>query len=269
MSAMNSNHCIHGGATRWCRPLSLVLVCALLIARPSLAAAQAVATPPASATAPAPLDLTRFEAAIVAFETADRAAPPRQGGILFVGSSIFRQWTGLATHMAPLPVVNRAFGGSRTAEQLHYMDRIVLPYRPRLIVYYCGSNDVNANETAEAIAGRYEAFSERVRAALPDTHVYFTSIIKAPQKRDRWHVVDAVNERVRAYSARATGRGYIEVNTVLQDAAGEPLLELYLPDRLHYLPPAYDRMAAAIRPPVERAWAIVARTGAAGSPVRP
>ena len=225
----------------------------------SVAHAQAVVAP--AAPAPAPLDLSRFETDIQAFEAADRTAPPRPGGILFVGSSIFRLWTGLQAHMAPLPVFNRAFGGSRTAEQLHFMDRIVRPYRPRMIVYYCGSNDVNANESAEAIAFRYREFSERVRVALPDTRVYFASIIKAPQKRDRWDIVEAANTRIRDYSARTPGRFYIDLHPALEDAPGQPRMDLYLPDRLHYLPPAYDRMAEVIKPILTAAWAEVSAPG--------
>src|SRR5262245_12141591 len=92
-----------------------------------------------------------FAADIQAFLDQDRTQPPPKDAILFIGSSIFRQWTNVREHMAPLPVFNRAFGGSRTWEVLHYMDRIVLPYRPRIIVYYTGSNDVNAGEPAAAI----------------------------------------------------------------------------------------------------------------------
>lgn len=218
-----------------------------------VAHAQAAAAPAASVASP--FDVARFEADIVAYEAADRTAPPPQGGILFVGSSIFRQWTGLQAHMAPLPVFSRAFGGSRTAEQLHYMHRIVLPYRPRVIVYYCGSNDVNAGETADAIAARYERFSERVRVALPGTRVYFASIIKAPQKRDRWDVVHAANARVREYSARTAGRFFIDLHPVLEEAPGQPRMNLYLPDQLHYLPVAYDRLTDAIKPTLAAAWA--------------
>ena len=198
--------------------LCLAAACVVAAAIDGPAYAQRVATA-SQVAVPAPLDLSRYEKDIVAFETADRATPPPQGAILFVGSSIFRQWANLATHMAPLPVFNRAFGGSRTAEQVHYMDRIVLPYKPRVIVYYCGSNDVNADESAAAIASRYEAFSERVRQVLPGTRVYFASIIRAPQKRDRWAVVDDANARVREYSARTPGRGYIDLHPALEASA--------------------------------------------------
>lgn len=58
-------------------------------------------------------DPARFATAIAAFEAQDKTAPPAKGGILFIGSSIFRQWTNVAEQMAPLPVFNRAFGDRR------------------------------------------------------------------------------------------------------------------------------------------------------------
>ena len=241
--------------------LCLAAACVVAAAIDGPAYAQRVATA-SQVAVPAPLDLSRYEKDIVAFEAADRATPPPQGAILFVGSSIFRQWEKLATHMAPLPVFNRAFGGSRTAEQVHYMDRIVLPYKPRVIVYYCGSNDVNADESAAAIASRYEAFSERVRQMLPGTRVYFASIIRAPQKRDRWAVVDDANARVREYSARTAGRGFIDLHPALEAGPWQPRMDLYLPDHLHYMPPAYDRIAEVIKPIIAAAWAEVSTDGA-------
>jgi lysophospholipase L1-like esterase len=156
--------------------------------------------------------------------------------------------------MSPLPAFNRAFGGSRTWEVLHYMDEIVLPYRPRVIVYYCGSNDVNAGESAAAIAGRFREFAARVHAALPETRVLFVSINRAPQKRAQWGVVDAANALVRVYADSVAFVDYLDVNPALFDERGAPRSELYRPDSLHFLPAAYDEFARIIRPAVARLW---------------
>jgi len=48
----------------------------------------------------------RFADQIKTFLDQDRTAAPPQGAILFIGSSIFRQWTNVKEHMAPLPVFN-------------------------------------------------------------------------------------------------------------------------------------------------------------------
>lgn len=196
----------------------------------------------------------RFEESIVAFEKADREAPPPSGSILFIGSSIFRLWAGLAEQMAPLPVFNRAFGGSRTHEVLAYVDRIVLPYRPRVIVYYCGSNDINANVRPEQIAENFRGFVDRVRRDLPETRVIFVSINKAPQKREKWGEVDEANRLVREYCAAGKWLRYVDVNPVLFDGNGQPRMDLYLPDKLHFRDPAYVELAEVIRPVVGAAW---------------
>lgn len=196
----------------------------------------------------------RFASAIDAFLAGDRTAPPPRRGILFIGSSIFRQWTGVSADLAPLPVFNRAFGGSRTADLLTHLDRIVLPYAPRVIVYYCGSNDINAGLTPEEIAANFRTFTERVHARLPETRLLYVSINRAPQKRDRWSDVDAANRLIAAYCLRDARLQFIDVNPALFDAQGEPRRELYQPDGLHFLPPSYAEFTRLIRPALEMVW---------------
>ena len=95
--------------------------------------------------------LERYEPAFKSFAEADQAKPVVKGGILLVGSSIFRLWADVAEQMAPLPVLNRAFGGSRVADQLARFDQLVPTYAPKIIVYYCGSNDIKANQDSPEV----------------------------------------------------------------------------------------------------------------------
>ena len=196
----------------------------------------------------------RFGPEIDAFLHEDTINPPPKGAILFVGSSIFRQWTNLKHHMAPLPVFNRAFGGSRTLELLYYMDKIVLPYKPRIIVYYCGSNDVNAGATAPEIFLHFKQFSDRVAQELPATLVFYVSINRAPQKMDKWDVVDSANALIRDFCSSTKKREYIDVNPVLFDGNGKPRMELYRDDKLHFKDPAYEEFTRVIKPVLQKAW---------------
>ena len=196
----------------------------------------------------------RYASDIEAFLRQDLANPPPKEGILFIGSSIFRQWTYLKEQMAPLPVFNRAFGGSRTEDILTHMDKVVLPYKPRIIVYYCGSNDINGGEPSTAIFGRTRVFFERVHAELPETRILYVSINRSPQKQDRWDVVDSTNAMVKQYCSTAGYLGFIDVNPVLFDREGKPRTELYQPDLLHFKDTAYVEFAAVIKPVVEQAW---------------
>jgi lysophospholipase L1-like esterase len=193
----------------------------------------------------------RYASAIEAFLKEDQTAPPEQGTILFVGSSIFRQWK---QHMAPLPVFNRAFGGSRTADILTHMDAIVLPYNPKIIVYYCGSNDINASEQPLDIAKRFKAFWWRVSAKLPEVRLFYVSINRAPQKQAKWNVVDSTNALVKDFCRVDARLDFIDVNPVLFDTAGKPRYELYQDDLLHLRTEAYEMMTTIIKPLLTATW---------------
>jgi lysophospholipase L1-like esterase len=199
----------------------------------------------------------RFEPEFQAFAAADATQPPAPGGILFVGSSIFRQWSNVAGMMAPLPVRNRAFGGSRTGDQLARFEQVVPPYAPKIIVYYCGSNDLKAGESPEdpaAIFARFRAFAEMVRVRFPATHIVFASSTRSPDRVARWTQVDHYNALARAYCATTPGHTYVDLNPVLVDADGRPRLELYRDDKLHFHPPAYAEFARVLKPVLERLW---------------
>ena len=200
----------------------------------------------------------RFEPEFKAFAEADRATPPAKGKILFVGSSIFRKWTTLAEQMAPLPVLNRAFGGSRTPDQLARFEQVVTPYAPKVIVYYCGSNDLKAGDVVEdpaAIFGRFREFSGRVRALWPETRIIFVSSTRSPDRVGRWEQVDHYNALVRAYCAATPGHTFVDVNPALVDGDGRPRLDFYVEDKLHLRPPAYAEFTRLIKPVLARVWA--------------
>lgn len=195
-----------------------------------------------------------FAPEIEAFLMQDQISPPPKGGILFIGSSIFRLWKDLTEQMAPLPVFNRAFGGSRTGDILRSMDKIVVPYEPKIVVYYCGSNDINAGESAVAISGRVKDFFQRVIDRLPETRVFYVSINRAPQKRGRWNVVDSANAIIKEFCSKGSKFGFIDVNQVLFDKEDNPRYELYLEDQLHFKDRAYEEFSAVIKPIIEEAW---------------
>ena len=205
---------------------------------------------------PAALHAQRFQGEVQQMLAREKTNPPPRDGILFIGSSIFRFWTHLSEQMAPLPVFNRAFGGSVTQDMLDRADQLVFPYRPRIIVYYCGSNDVSGGESAEAIIGRTKQFLKIVGEKLPNTFVYYTAIQKAPEKRDRWDVVEAVNREMERHSHQARNLGFIDLNPVLFDKKGNVRMELFLPDELHFRPDstAYAEFAAVVKPILTKAW---------------
>jgi len=182
------------------------------------------------------------------------AAQNGTAGIVFVGSSIFHRWTNLAAQMAPLPITNLAIDGTQTFDMLRMVGSRVIPLRPKVIAYYCGSNDVDAGEPAAAIVGRILQFVDRVAKALPDTRVIFVSVNRAPEKQDLWDMVDAVNRQMQAYAEKHPRVEFVDVNPVLFNADGTSRLDLFMGDQLHLRPPAYEEFARILKPVLTRAF---------------
>ncbi len=175
---------------------------------------------------------------------------------MFTGSSIFQFWTRLADQMAPLPVLNRAIAGTVTQDMIDRIGQLVLPYQPRIVVYYCGSNDIGYGEDAGAIAGRTKRFIQILHEKSPDTFFYYTAIQKAPEKRARWDVVEAVNREMERYSRQTPNVGFIDLNPVLFDSHNKVRENLFLPDGLHFRPDstAYREFSEIVKPILTKAW---------------
>jgi lysophospholipase L1-like esterase len=184
------------------------------------------------------------------------AQAPERGGIVFTGSSIFQFWTHLADQMAPLPVLNRAIAGTVTQDMIDRIGELVLPYQPRIVVYYCGSNDVSYGEDAGAIAGRTKRFIQILHEKSPNTFFYYTAIQKAPEKRARWDVVEAVNREMERYSREIPYTGFIDLNPVLFDSHDNVRENLFLSDGLHFRPnsSAYREFSEIVKPILTKAW---------------
>ena len=196
------------------------------------------------------LDPTRFEAEIRAFEAADRATPPPPGGVVFIGSSSIRAWTNVAADFPGVPVLNRGFGGSTLADVVYYMDRILLPYRPRLVVLYAGDNDLAAGRSPERVVADYRAFVARVRSTLPGARVVFVSIKPSPSRRTLIPRMRETNQRIQAIIARDSLQTYVDVFTPMLGRAGQPRPELFVGDSLHMTRAGYLLWHARLAPVV-------------------
>jgi lysophospholipase L1-like esterase len=220
----------------------------LLVAACAPVPAQSGGARPSGAAAAPALDPTRFEAEIRAFEAADRASPPPLGGVVFIGSSSIKNWTDLAADFPGVPVLNRGFGGSTLADVVRYEDRILLPYRPRLVVLYAGDNDLAEGRTPERVLGDYRAFVERLRSAWPAARVAFVSIKPSPSRRAYIDRMRETNQSIRAETRRDSLQAYVDVFTPMLDASGQARPELFRADSLHMTRAGYLLWRALLTP---------------------
>jgi len=230
--------------------LAVLAVFALLCVPSSRLAAQAAGVGTAQRTAAANQnDQDRWESTIKKFEDADRVTPPPQNAIVFIGASSIVRWN-LPDSFPELGprAINRGFGGSLAADSTRYAERIVIPYKPRIVVFYAGDNDVEANHTPEQIAGDFTAFERKVHAALPATQIIFISI-KPSIRRWPWiETIKGANALVRQYCATHAHLTFVDIVPQMIGGDGKPRKELLVEDGLHMTPAGYKIWNDALRP---------------------
>jgi lysophospholipase L1-like esterase len=201
-----------------------------------------------------PDDPTRYKTDIERFERLDRSSSPKPGGILFVGSSSIRMWRTLKSDMAPLPVINRGFGGAKIPDVIHYAHRIVLPYRPRMIVFYAGDNDMSLGRihSPRRVLQSFKRFRKLVHRALPKTRIYFLSITPSGRRWKHWPRMSAANRLLRRYCRSVRLLTYVDVGRALLGPGNKPRQGVFEEDRLHLNARGYALWTAIIKPIIQR-----------------
>ncbi|MEO5590538.1 MAG: SGNH/GDSL hydrolase family protein [Gemmatimonadaceae bacterium] len=192
-----------------------------------------VLTPATVAAAP------RFSDEVERFVAADRASMPPAGGVLFVGSSSIRMWPHLATDFPGARTIQRGVGGTRLDEILAFAPRIVLPYKPRLIVLYAGDNDIAEGRSPAEVLASFREFVELVHRSLPGTRIAFVSI---KPSESRWSLVEemtSANALVRQFAESDSMVAYVDVFGAMLGADGHARPELFLADKLHMTEEGY------------------------------
>lgn len=193
-------------------------------------------------------DPSRWESEIHAFETADLSDPPPRGGIIFTGSSSIRLWTTLKEDFAGLPVMNRGFGGSMLPEVTAFLNRIVIPHKPALVVIYCGGNDINAGRSAEQVTADFRALVAVLHDALPLTRIDYISIAPNPARWSQVETVKRANRQIADYVATDSRLAFIDVFPRMLGPDGMPKPDIFRDDQLHMNAAGYAIWTEVIRP---------------------
>jgi len=196
----------------------------------------------------APDPFAKWEKEIAAFEEKDRQNPPPKNAIVFVGSSSIRKWTTLAEDFPHHQVINRGFGGSQLIDSVHFADRIVLPYEPRMIVVYAGGNDIHAGKMPEQVFADFQAFVETIRAKLPKTEIAYISIAGNPSRWAEVEKVKKANGLIEEYITGKPGLRFINVFPQMLGSDGQPRPEIFVEDRLHMNAEGYKLWTGIVAP---------------------
>ena len=194
----------------------------------------------------------KWETEIAAFEASDKTNPPSKDAIVFVGSSSIRLWQSLAHDFTEHTVINRGFGGSHLADCASLVDRLIIPYRPRMVLLYAGDNDIAAGKTPERVFSDFKTFVEKVHFALPETRIAYISIKPSVTRRQLVDNMKATNRLIESYTQKKKNLMFIDVFRPMLSPDGGPRKELFTSDGLHLNAAGYELWASIIRPYLNR-----------------
>ena len=204
--------------SRWSIFAALLIIACGLAAR----VAEPVADP----------DPARFAAEIQAFADWDSKNATPRDAVLFVGSSSIRMWRS-AESFPDLPVINRGFGGAHVSDVNHFVDQVALKYRPRVVVFYCGDNDIADGKSPEQVLADFKQFVATVQQRFPDTRIIYLPIKPSLLRWEKWPQMREANVLIRQLADKDAQVTYVDTATPMLGADGQPRKELFLGDGLH------------------------------------
>jgi lysophospholipase L1-like esterase len=178
--------------------------------------------------------------------------PPAPGGIICIGSSHMQFWKTVREDLAPLTVHNFGIGGSRMNQAADlFIDNLAIPFKPRAVILYEGSNDINAGTKPETVLANFQKLHRKLHAALPQARLYVLGVVPSPGKRfEKIADLKQANELLAKECATQPWMKFIDVTSPLLGADGKPKEELFKPGDIHMLPAGYAVWKSVIAPVV-------------------
>ena len=202
---------------------------------------------------PKPGKHEQWDAEIAKLETKAAKRQDLVGGVVFTGSSSIKNWKTLTKDFNGIPVINMGFGGSELADAVYYIDRLVLQYKPRVVVVYSGENDINAGVPVRRVLEDLKQFIALVHKDDPATRIIVVSLKPSPVREKHLGKVREYNRLASDYIKGNRNVEFADIFTPMLTSDGKFRDELYVSDRLHMTPAGYAIWTDILLPMVRTA----------------
>ena len=189
----------------------------------------------------------KYEKDIVAIEKRFKEKPPSADAVFFTGSSTIRRWN-LAENFPGKPFENCGFGGSQTRDVVHFAPRILLPYKPKTIVFYSGDNDINAKRTPEQVADDFKAFVKFIHKDNPKTKIILLGIKHSSKRSEQITDQKKANSLLESFCKTNPLLLFVDIAPLFLDSSGQHKTDHFADDKLHLSPKGYEVLSEKIKP---------------------
>jgi len=191
----------------------------------------------------------KWEKSIAAFEKADQQNPPPSNPVIFVGSSSIRMWD-LDKSFPDFKKLNRGFGGSTIADSIHFFDRIIQPYQPKLIILYAGDNDISKGLSPHEVFKNFKTLAKKIVTSLPGTPLIFIAIKPSIKRKKLWPEMKQANDLIAAYCAQKSSLTFADIAAPMLEQNLSP--DLFKKDGLHLTDKGYALWQKVLMPLIKK-----------------
>jgi hypothetical protein len=180
-------------------------------------------------------EVLAWENDIRKFEQLDKNESYPGNSILFMGSSSIRLWSTLERDMAPYPVIQRGFGGSKLSDFVVYTSRIVNPHPCDAIVIFI-ANDITGGDkdkSPEEVAGLFSYVLKTIRKTHPETPVFWIAVTPCSSRWQVWPQIKEAGSLIENICKKQENTYYIKTDFAFLNDSGTPKDELFVSDKLH------------------------------------
>ena len=193
---------------------------------------------------------SKWEEQMAEFDARNATEKRGKDVVLFIGSSSIRLWETIEEDLAPVPVIQRGFGGAKISDVAVYADRLISPHDCGSVVFFIGGNDVWGNpddKSPEEIRWFADYLIKKVRDAHGDIPVFFIEITPSPARIDLTPLVNDLNAALEAACKNNAGVTFIPTRShFLKDDV--PDESLFAEDQLHLNRKGYELWTKIITP---------------------
>lgn len=190
-----------------------------------------------------------WEAAMLEFEERDRSNSYPPESIFFTGSSSIRLWSTLAYDMAPYPVIQRGFGGSRMADVLRLSDRYIAHHSFLAMVLFV-ANDITGSLydiRPVEVRNQFEEFIGKMRSINSETPIFIIAITPTRSRWSVWDLNQSVNYKLAGLADNHHNVIFVPTEDLFLGEDGLPVESLFVDDQLHLSVDGYTLWTKRLR----------------------
>jgi lysophospholipase L1-like esterase len=187
---------------------------------------------------------------IKAFRKADSITTPPKNAVLLIGSSSFTKWKDVQDYFPAHTMLNRGFGGSSLSDVIYYANDVILKYKPKQILIYCGENDIagSSSVTADTVLERFKTLYTIIRSKFKRVSIAFISMKPSPSREKYLATMQKGNALIKSFMEQQKRSSYIDVYSSMLDANGKVLTHIFIADKLHMNAEGYKIWQGVIAP---------------------